>query len=172
MGKDKPIAFYKDVKDQLDLIKDHCRKNKRTIAVAESASSGALQLLFSAEEEAGLFFEGGLTVYNCEQKKRQLKVPLSLSEPCNGVSWEVSKMLALNICDLYQSDYGLALTGFASTFPEEGIFDLYAFGAASYKGELLFCEKIESEKETPEERREDYAALLIKKFAEYLEQKK
>ncbi|WP_143960535.1 CinA family protein [Litoribacter populi] len=171
MAKDTPIAFHKNIKIDLDLIKEHCKKNKLTLAVAESASSGALQLLFSAEEEAGLFFEGGLTVYNCEQKKRQLEVPLSLSEPCNGVSWEVSKMLAVNICKLYQSDFGLALTGFASPYPEEGIYDLYAYGAAAQNGELLFCKKIESDKESPEEKREDYAAILIKKFAEYLKQK-
>jgi nicotinamide-nucleotide amidase len=172
MGKDKPIASRKEIKGDLDLIKEFCKEAEETISVAESASSGALQLLFSSEEEAGLFFEGGITIYNCGQKERQLNIPKSICEPCYGVSTEVSEKLAKNVCELFGSDWGLSLTGFASPFPEAGIFDLYAYGAAARQGKLLFCEKLVSNRESPEEIREDYACMLIKKFAQYLEKEK
>jgi len=168
MKQNQPIAAQNGVKEDLDFIKRICKTNEQTIAVAESASSGALQLLFSSEEEAGLFFEGGLTVYNCNQKRRQLRIPKALCEPSYGVAKEISEMLALKVCELYQASYGLGLTGFATPFPEAGIFDMYAFGAAAYKGKVLFCEKFESKKESPEEIREDYACFLIKLFADYL----
>ena len=168
MKEDKPNTTQKGVKEDLDVIKKFCKQHQQTLAVAESASSGALQLLFSSEEEAGLFFEGGLTLYNCEQKRRQLRIPTALCNPCNGVSKEISEKLALNICELYQSNFGLGLTGYASPFPEAGVYDLHAFGAAAHNGKVLFCEKLKSQKESPEEIREDYACILLKLFTNYL----
>lgn len=167
----RTIADNKDIKSALDTIKEFCKVNKETLSVAESATSGAIQLLFSSEEEAGLFFEGGLSVYSLDQKESLLGIPKKITEPCHGVSSEIAEKLAKNVCDLYKTNIGMGLTGFASTFPEEGIHDLYAYGAAYRNGELIFCEKITSEKETPDERREDYAKLVIRKFAEFLKTK-
>lgn len=167
----RTIADNKDIKNALDTIKEFCKANKETLSVAESVSSGALQLLFSSEEEAGLFYEGGLTVYSLEQKESLLQIPKEITEPCNGVSSEITEKLARNICNLYKTNIGMGLTGFASTFPEKNIYNLYAYGAAYRNGELIFCEKIVSEKETPEEKREDYAKIVIKKFAEFLKTK-
>ncbi|HSJ67245.1 MAG TPA: CinA family protein [Anditalea sp.] len=167
----KTIADNKDIKNALDTIKLFCKSNKETLSVAESATSGAIQLLFSSEEEAGLFFEGGLTVYSLEQKESILGIPKEITEPCHGVSSEVAEKLAKNICGLFKTNIGMGLTGFASTFPEQGIYDLYAYGAAYRNGELIFCEKIISDKETPDEKREDYAKIVIRKFAEFLKTK-
>jgi len=169
--EEKTIADNKDIKNALDTIKKFCKENKETLAVAESVSSGALQLLFSSEEEAGLFYEGGLTVYSLDQKESLLGIPKEITEPCQGVSEEIAEKLASHVCELYKTNIGIGLTGFASTFPEEDIYVLYAYGAAYRNGELIFCEKIKSEKETPEEKREDYAKIVIRKFAEFLKTK-
>jgi len=167
----KTIADNKDIKMALDTIKEFCKANKETLAVAESVSSGALQLLFSSEEEAGLFYEGGLTVYSLDQKESLLHISKEITEPCHGVSSEIAEKLAKNVCELYKTNIGMGLTGFASPFPEEDIYDLFAYGAAFRNGKLIFCEKIQSSKESPEEKREDYAKRVICKFAAFLNEK-
>lgn len=169
--EEKTIADNQNIQTALDTIKKFCKENKETLAVAESVSSGALQLLFSSEEEAGLFYEGGLTTYSLDQKESLLDIPKRITEPCHGVSSDVAERLAKNVCALYKTNIGMGLTGFASTFPEEEIYDLYAYGAAYRNGKLVFCEKIVSDKETPEEKREDYAKIVILKFAEFLKTK-
>ncbi|KEO75358.1 CinA family protein [Anditalea andensis] len=167
----KTIADNHDIKNALDTIKEYCKKNNETLSVAESVSSGALQLLFSSEEEAGLFYEGGMTVYSLDQKESLLGISKEITQPCQGVSSEIAENLAKNICKLYKTNIGMGLTGFASPFPEKNIYELFAYGAAYRNGKLIFCEKIESKKETPEEKREDYAKIVIKKFAAFLKEK-
>lgn len=168
MKKEKPLGQRKGVKEAMDSIKEFCQTNKESVAVAESVSSGALQLLFSAEEEAGTFFEGGITVYSLNQKEAQLNIPKEITEPCLGVSKEIAEKLAYSICNLFKVEIGMGLTGFASPFPEKDVYDLYAYGAAVRNGELIFCEKITSEKDSPEAIREDYAKQMIIRFSDSL----
>src|SRR5690554_67260 len=85
----------KAVSTALDAIKQFCFDHALTVAVAESVSSGFLQLLFSSEAQAGLFFQGGITTYNCRQKSRHLGIPQEICEPCNGVATEISQRMAL-----------------------------------------------------------------------------
>jgi nicotinamide-nucleotide amidase len=59
------------MKDMYELLRTLGRSlagKKETIAVAESVTAGQLQTMFSLAPEASCFFEGGLTVYNLEQK--------------------------------------------------------------------------------------------------------
>ena len=114
----------KAVSTALDQIKFFCFQHKITVAVAESVSSGLLQSLFSSEEEAGLFFEGGITTYNCQQKYRHLGIPEEICDPCNGVAAEISQRMALKICSLFECKLGLSLTGYASPIPETKYFGL------------------------------------------------
>ena len=151
----------KAVSTALDQIKLFCFQHKIKVAVAESVSSGLLQSLFSSEKEAGLFFEGGITTYNCQQKYRHLEIPEEICDPCNGVAAEISQRMALKICNLFDCKLGLSLTGYASPIPEQNIFDLFAFGSIALNGKLIYCEKIRSNKQEPDEIREDYANILI-----------
>ncbi|MFC4870497.1 CinA family protein [Negadavirga shengliensis] len=151
-----------DLKGALDIIKKFCLSKEIKLAVAESVSSGHLQSLFSQESEAGLFYEGGITTYSCTQKKLQLLINPELCNPCNGVSKDISQTMAKNIAKLFDVDLSLSLTGYASPLPEQNIFDLYAYGSICLHQEIIYCEKIRSERSQPEEIREDYAAILIR----------
>lgn len=153
----------------LDRIKQFCFGHTLGVAVAESVSAGFLQSLFSSEEEAGLFFEGGMTTYNCRQKQRFLDIPTEICDPCNGVEEEISRRMALKICDLFDCSIGLSLTGYASPIPEQGIFDLYAYGAIAVHGKVIYCEKIISEKDSQDGIRKDYAEILITACAKILD---
>lgn len=159
------------VSTELDIIKQFCTKNNITVAVAESVSSGLLQSLFSSELEAGMFYQGGLTTYNCHQKARHLGIPQEICDPCNGVAADISQRMALKICNLFDCTLGLSLTGYASPVPEQNILDLYAFGSVALDGEIIYCKKIKSDKQEPDEIREDYARILVVECAEILKLK-
>jgi len=159
----------KMVSAALDIIKQFCIHNKLTVAVGESVSSGTLQSLFSSEKEAGLFFEGGITTYNCQQKEIHFGIPKEICDPCNGVAEEISRRMALTVCDLFACKLGLSLTGYASPIPEENIFELFAFGAIVLDGKVVFCEKIKSDRTKPEELRNAYGKIMVVACAEILQ---
>lgn len=158
----------KAVSTALDQIKLFCFQHNITVAVAESVSSGLLQSLFSSEKEAGLFFEGGITTYNCQQKYRHLEIPKEICDPCNGVDAEISQRMALKICNFFDCKLGLSLTGYASPIPEQNIFDLFAFGSIALNGKLIYCEKIISNEQEADDIRKDYANILIVECAKIL----
>lgn len=166
--KSSTSAGSEEVGQALDLIKQFCFTRDFSVAVAESVSAGLLQSYFSSEEEAGLFFEGGLTTYSCRQKARHFGIPEEICEPCNGVSPEVSQRMALNICKLFDCKIGLSLTGYASPIPEKDIYDLFAYGAIVMDGELIYCQMIKSNQQEFSAIREDYAKQLIINCAELL----
>lgn len=162
------IVSDKAVSTALDIIKQFCFDHQLTVSVAESVSSGFLQILFSSEKEAGLFFEGGITTYSCQQKARHLEIPFGICDPCNGVALDISKRMALKVCDVFNTKIGLSLTGYASPIPEQNIYDLYAFGSIVVNGEVVFSGKITSTSQEPDEIREDYAKILVVECAKIL----
>ena len=157
-----------EVNAALDYIKNYCFNHELSVAIAESVSSGILQSLFSSEEKAGLFFEGGITVYNCRQKHHHLGIPQEICLPCNGVSAEIAKQMALKACQLFGCRLGLSLTGYASPLPEQNIFDMFAFGSVALDGKIIYCEKISANKQTPDKLRESYARILVSECASVL----
>lgn len=159
----------KAVDTALDTIKQFCFDHQISLAVAESVSSGFLQVLFSSAKEAGLFFEGGITTYSCDQKARHLDIPFDICDPCNGVAVEIAQRMALKVCDVFEAKIGLSLTGYASPIPEQDIYELYAFGAVALNGRVVFADKLVSDKEDPDEIREDYAKMLVVACAKTLQ---
>jgi len=115
---------------------------KQTIAVAESVTSGHLQAALSLAPDASRFFQGGITAYNVGQKCRHLLVEPTHALECNAVSEKVAADMAREVCRLFSSDYGVAITGYATLSPEEGIEELYAYIAIAFHGEIVAAEKI------------------------------
>ncbi len=120
------------------------KKNKWSIAVAESVTSGFLQAAFSAAKDASHFFQGGLTAYNVGQKCRHLLVePLHALE-CNSVSLKVAEDMGLHVCQLFTSTYGIGITGYAAKVPEMNVNELYAYFAICKEGKIVDSGKIDS----------------------------
>jgi len=154
---------------QLNSFTKHFTTRRETIAVAESVTAGKLQHLLSAAEQATAFFEGGITVYNLLQKQRLLGVNFEEGIKCNSVSRPVAEQMALGVADLFKSDWGIAITGYASPVPELGIHELHAFFAVSYKGKILISERITTSRGSTERVQGDYAAIIIKHMQFYME---
>lgn len=120
----------------METIRENLLRHKQTIAVAESVTSGFLQAAFSTVPDAAKFFHGGITAYNLGQKYRHLLVNPIHAEGCNCVSEEVAATMALEVCNLFKSNWGIAITGYATKVPE-GDNELHAFYAVAHNGKLL-----------------------------------
>ena len=88
----------------LETVGKKLLRKKQTVAVAESVTSGLLQLAFSSIQDAVKFFQGGVTVYNLGQKYKHLKVEPIHALSVNCVSQQVANEMAFHICDHYSSD--------------------------------------------------------------------
>jgi nicotinamide-nucleotide amidase len=129
-------------KKLIDEIGEKLKNKNQSIALAESVTGGLLQAAFSNAKEASFFFQGGITAYNIGQKYRHLLVePLHAIE-CNCVSQKVSEQMSINVCNLFLSDYGIGITGYASKMPEKNINELFAYYAISLNNKIVDHGKI------------------------------
>src|SRR5690348_14420481 len=97
-------------KDLINEIGEILKKQKQSVAVAESVTAGLLQAAFSNALDASCFFQGGITAYNVGQKCRHLLVePLhALESDC--VSEDVARDMGVHVSKLFTSNYGIAIT--------------------------------------------------------------
>lgn len=128
----------------LDEIGNYCKQHACTISVAESVTSGMLQLFFSRAADAQSFYQGGITVYNCAQKTRQLDIEPINALKCNGVAPQIAARLALNVSKMFCSEIGIGITGYASPVPEKGVFSLFAYMAVAENGRILIAQQFHS----------------------------
>jgi nicotinamide-nucleotide amidase len=134
-------------KKLIDEIGEKLKNKNQSIALAESVTGGLLQAAFSNAKEASFFFQGGITAYNIGQKYRHLLVePLHAIE-CNCVSQKVSEQMSINVCNLFLSDYGIGITGYAAKMPEKNINELFAYYAISLNNKIVDHGKITTDAE-------------------------
>jgi nicotinamide-nucleotide amidase len=153
-------ALQESVQPFLETIRNYCKENHQTIAVAESVTSGCLQLVLSTAEAASEFFQGGITVYNSAQKAIHLHIDPLTAENCNGVDEQLTAQLAINVCTMFRAHIGVAITGYATKAPDMGITELYAYLAIVRNGEVLHKNKITPISEGIEAQWE-YAAVAV-----------
>jgi nicotinamide-nucleotide amidase len=136
-------------------------ERQQSIAVAESVTSGHMQVALSAATDAAKFYQGGITAYNIGQKSRHLHVDPIQASACNCVSEQVANEMALEVCRLFTSDWGLAVTGYASKVPESNN-ELFAYYAISYAGRILQSGRIEPPDGEPVQVQTFYINELLK----------
>lgn len=151
----------------VQLIGNILIEKQQTIAVAESVTSGHIQVALSTAADAAKFYQGGITVYNLGQKSRHLHVEPIHAMACNCVSEQVAYEMALEICKLFNSDWGMAITGYASKVPESNN-ELYAYYAITYAGNILQSGKLEAPEGKPPEIQQFYTAELLKNLERIL----
>lgn len=127
--------------DNIQKISKYLVDKNETIAVAESVTAGLLQSALSQGDNTMQYFLGGITTYTLEQKAQQLFVNYQEAVNCNGVSPSIARQMALGVSNLFKSNWGIGITGFAAPVPESG-FDLYAFFSIVRNGHELFTHKV------------------------------
>lgn len=139
-----------------------------TVAVAESVTAGYVQAILSSAAEATFFFQGGITAYNIGQKCKHLQVDPIEALQTNAVSAKVALQMSTGVQKLFMSDYGISITGYAAPLPEKDVHQIFAFVAATYKGELLALEKITSQEKAAPAVQVDYAEQVLRIFEQCL----
>ncbi|MFZ4928577.1 CinA family protein [Chryseobacterium sp. Mn2064] len=129
-------------KNLLEYISQSLLTIDETISVAESVTSGCLQLAFSQMPNAQLFYKGGMTAYSLPEKVRLLNVNRKEAEDCDSVSKNIVETMALQIAKLFESDWSIATTGY-STSNRSSAYKVYAYFSFSYKGEIILTKKLE-----------------------------
>lgn len=158
-------------KKLLDNIALALKKNNHSVAVAESVTSGLLQAAFSNADGASFFFQGGITAYNIGQKCKHLSIePLHALE-CNCVSEKIAQQLSRNVCNLFLSDYGIGITGYAAPIPEKNINELFAYYSICLNDKIVESGKIETDVERGLPAQMFYTNTVLKKFYKYISKK-
>ena len=152
----------------INSIKDILIESEKTLSMAESVTGGHLQALFSVATDASKFFQGGITVYNIGQKCRHLNVEPVHAQNNNCVTQKVACQMALEVNKLFLSDYGIGVTGYASTIPQQDINKVFAFLAIAVGNKVVIAEKIRSSKKEGVEVQQDYCAQIASIFKELL----
>jgi nicotinamide-nucleotide amidase len=130
--------------ETLQAIRDILMNKGESIAIAESVTSGLLQFAMSNTMDTVEFFEGGITVYNPNQKFRQLNIEPAHALAVNCVSERVATELAQNVRTKFNSDYGVGITGYASPVPESDN-KLFAYFAITHQSRVLHSARLDTE---------------------------
>ncbi|MCJ7936117.1 MAG: CinA family protein [Chryseobacterium sp.] len=133
------MEFQKNV---LEYISQSLMTTNETIAIAESVTSGCLQLAFSQMPNASLFYKGGMTVYTLPEKVKLLKVSRDDAEENNCVSAGIAETMALNVAELFGSDWSISTTGYCVPCGDSD-YKVFAYFSFSYKGEIILNKKLE-----------------------------
>ncbi|RAJ10699.1 nicotinamide-nucleotide amidase [Chitinophaga skermanii] len=145
----------------INLVKDSLIRNAETIACAESVTAGHLQVALSLADNAMDYFQGGITAYNGGQKTKHLGIDPIHAEKDNCVSRQVAEQMALGVSTMFNADYGVSITGYASPVPEEGVLELFAYCAVAYKGKVCLHEKLRTDAGNPVSARIDFTNQIL-----------
>lgn len=133
------MEFHKNL---LEYIGQSLMTADETIAVAESVTSGCLQLALSQMPNASLVYKGGMTAYALPIKVKLLGVDKEEAEKCDCVSENIVETMALNVAKLYETDWSIATTGYCTPIRNSS-YKIFAFFSFSYKGEIIYTGKLE-----------------------------
>lgn len=153
----------------IEKIRQHLLKTHTTVAVAESVTSGHIQVALSQGEQAMLFFQGGITVYNIIQKSQHLNINISEAVACNCVSEKLSAEMAEQCCKIFKSDWTIAITGYATPAPPFTSEGLYACVAIAFKDESLVSKTISTEEKDAYKAQIYYTNQALKLFQDIIE---
>lgn len=129
-------------KNLLEYISQSLMTAGETISIAESVTSGCLQLAFSQMPNASLFYNGGLTAYTLPQKVKLLNIDRKEAEEYDCVSENIASVMALNVARLFESDWSIATTGYCTPIRNSS-YKIFAYFSFSYKGEIVLSKKLE-----------------------------
>jgi PncC family amidohydrolase len=157
-----------NVKRPLEHIKKYMIEHTETLAVAESVTSGNLQAAFSLADEATGFYQGGITAYNLGQKSRHLKIDPIHGEASNCVSEQIAIDLADHVCELFSSNWGIGITGYAAPVPYLKIKTLHAYYAFSHNGKKVYSKKVTAPSMSIQKAQQYFVAAVLKDFDKHL----
>lgn len=95
------------------------KKYNLSLGVAESCSGGALADMITDIPGSSTFFRGSVTAYSAEAKRTLLRLDSGLLLDKGTVSREITEAMAYGICEILNTQIGLATTGVAGPGSDE-----------------------------------------------------
>lgn len=148
-------------------LQKHFIAQHETIAVAESVTSGLLQYYFASIINAEKFFQGGITAYNLGQKTKHLNVEPIHAVANNCVSLNVAEQMALHAGQMFNSDWSIGVTGYATPVPASGN-RLFCYFTIAYKHSIRAFGEITCKKIAPDKVKEYYCTEIINELIKLL----
>jgi nicotinamide-nucleotide amidase len=164
MKKLTTLFNTKDLKGIGAALLDH----KENIAVAESATSGMIQLALSTAVDASKFYQGGITTYNLGQKSRHLKIEPIHALSCNCVSAQVAAEMASGVSSLFNSHWGIGVTGYAAPV-KESRYKQFAYFAITKNNHVAVAGKLETKNTDPLNAQLYFTTEVLKALLLYIE---
>lgn len=129
-------------KELLEEINEHFMTCNETVSIAESVTSGLLQVAFSEMTNSKLFYKGGVTVHTPDKIVKLLKVDISEIKNSNCVSSFVSDTMGRHASKMFDSEWCVATSGYCT--PERNsVYEVYAYYSILYNGTVVFSDKLE-----------------------------
>lgn len=150
-------------KAQLKAIGEALQQRQETVAVAESVTSGLLQFAFGSMENASTFYHGGITAYNLGHKTKYLSVDPIHAMGVNCVSEQVATEMATNVSKMFNSKWGIGITGYASPVAESGN-KLFAHVAISHGHSIEGVFTMHTSEDRPGNIQQDYVKQVLQAF--------
>lgn len=149
----------------LNKLGKHLISSHQTIAVAESVTAGLFQHILSNIPDASQFFQGGITAYNLAQKFKHLQIEPIHAGAVNCVSEQVAEEMAKGVSSLFNSYWGIGITGYATPVPESDD-KLFAFYAIAMNGKIKKAGRLRHSLATPEEVQQHYAQVVLQQLGD------
>ena len=149
-------------------ISERMIERGETLAVAESVTAGLIMSSFSEAPNASGFFQGGITVYNLGQKTRQLNVEPIHAESINCVSEYVAQTMACDVSKQFCSQWGIAITGYATPVPALKIKTCFAIYAFAHKGVPVVTTRIDTKIKGQNAVKRYFIENVIRAFAKHV----
>jgi len=96
-----------------EVVGEQLRQQGRTLAVAESCTGGLIGHRLTSISGSSDYFLGGVVTYSNEAKMDLLQVGAETLQEKGAVSAETAAAMARGVKELFQADFGLAVTGIA-----------------------------------------------------------
>jgi nicotinamide-nucleotide amidase len=147
----------------IDTLRQKLAELEQSIAVAESVTAGYLQAALASAENASEFFEGGITVYNIDQKVRHLGIDRKKGEACNCVSEETAEQMASGIVRLFKTDWGISVTGYATPVEESGG-QVFCYFSICLRGTVVKTARVDLDNGTANEAQIQFVNHILNTF--------
>jgi len=109
----KENVFSTSGEDLEEVISELLRRNKKTLAAAESCTGGFLGHRITNVPGSSEYFMQSVVTYSNEAKTNLLGVSADIIEKYGAVSSQVAQAMATGIREMAQTSFGLAITGIA-----------------------------------------------------------